>query len=71
MLKHYAKDVVPDEASGFMQYLADQGNVFEKECIDSLEEYSEPNSHEQTIALMEKGVKYIYQAVFEDDKRIG
>lgn len=70
-LKFFEKDFTPDEASGFLLYLAEQGNLFEKECIESLEEYSEPSSYEETIALMEQGVKYIYQAVLEDDKRIG
>lgn len=70
-LKFYEKDFKPEEASGFMQYLADQGNIFEDECIESLEEYQEPKSYDETIELMKQGVKYIYQAVLEDDKRIG
>lgn len=70
-LKLFEKDFVPEEATGFLQYLAEQGNLFEKECVDSLNEYSEPSSYEETVVLMEQGVKYIYQAVLEDDKRIG
>jgi predicted RecB family nuclease len=70
-LKFFEKDVEPAKASGFLKYLADRGNNFEKECIDSLDEYFEPVSFDETIKLMEKGVKYIYQAVLEDEKRIG
>ena len=70
-LKFFEVNYKPTEASGFLQYLADIGNRFEKECVDSLEEYHEPKSYTETLSLMEKGVQYIYQGILEDDKRIG
>lgn len=70
-LKFFETSFKPEEASGFLQYLADQGNRFEKDCLDLLEEYHEPNSYEETILLMKQGVGFIYQAILEDEKRIG
>jgi predicted RecB family nuclease len=70
-LKRFEKDAKPDEASGFMLYLADKGNKFETDCLKTIEEYHEPRSYEETIALMKQGVEWIYQGVLENSNNIG
>lgn len=73
-LKFFEKDFELAPVSGFMKYLAEQGNIFEKECIDILKETDEvytPSNFKETISFMKKGVKYIYQAVLEDENRVG